>query len=289
MQQLKHSGAGGFLGRLILLSAVMLTGCSLPESDLSDTSYPEQATYVCAPGTRTGMPGKTDELLTGEGIRYYVRTPLNYDSRIAHPLMMVFSPGDRGGLGTEWFTGLTTEATRLGFIVVYADNRPRKTPSMNRPLTREWILELGTIPALVAAEWCIDENRIFLAGHSNGGTISTALALLDESPIKPAALAPSAAGFRAQDLGTFSCPEPMSVLVMHSNNDSLFPGYGAEAAQWWKQCNQCPGSARTLGAGCSAFQDCKDNVSTIYCEGEKRHSVWPERNDRILSFFAGIK
>ena len=203
--------------------------------------------------------------------------------------MMVFSPGDRSGLGTEWFTGLTTEATRQGFVVVYADNRPRRLPALNRPLAKEWILELGTIPALVATQWCIDLDRVFLTGHSNGGTISTALALMEESLLSPAAIAPSAAGFRGEDLMPFACPAPLPVLVMHSRNDKVFPGYGAETVQWWKQCNQCSDNVRTLDAGCTSFPDCKNGVGTIYCEGERRHTVWPERNNRIISFFTGAR
>lgn len=273
----------------VFLLAVLLSGCALPESELSNTIYPEAATYSCAPGARVGAAGKTDELLTGRGIRYHVRTPLNYDNRIAHPLMIVFSPGDRGGLGTEWFTGLTTDATRDGFVVVYADNRPRKLPSLNRPLAKEWILELGTIPSQVASQWCIDLNRVFLTGHSNGGTISTALALLEEAPLSPAAIAPSAAGFRGEDLKPFTCPAPLPVLVMHSKKDKVFPGYGAETIQWWKQCNQCSDNVQALGAGCISFPECENNVSTIYCEGERRHSVWPERNNRIMSFFSGVR
>ena len=272
-----------------LLSVVLLAGCALPESELAETSYAAQTSHACAPGAKPGKPGKTDNLLTHRGIHYHVRTPLNYDPRRAHPLLVVFSPGDRDGLGTEWFTGLTTGSTRAGFIVVYADNRPRKIPSLNRPLAREWILELGTLPTLVAREWCIDESKIFLTGHSNGGTVSTALALLDETPVQPAALAPSAAGFRAGDLASFSCPPPLPVLVMHSGNDSLFPGYGAEASQWWKRCNQCSDRTRALGAGCSAYQDCALGVSTVYCEGNKKHGAWPARNERIISFFAGIR
>ena len=273
----------------IFLLALLFSGCALPESELSDTSYPEKVSHACAPGARAGTAGKTDELLTERGIRYFVRTPLNYDNRIAHPLMMVFSPGDRSGLGTEWFTGLTTEATRQGFVVVYADNRPRRSPAMDRPLAKEWILELGTIPALVATQWCIDLDRVFLTGHSNGGTISTALALMEESPLRPAAIAPSAAGFRGEDLNPFACPAPLPVLVMHSKNDKVFPGYGAETMQWWKQCNQCSDNVRMLDAGCTSFPDCKNDVSTIYCEGERRHTVWPERNNRIISFFTGAQ
>ncbi len=273
----------------VLLSAFLLSGCALPESELSNTSYSGEMTYTCAAGAMVGATGKTDELLTERGIRYYVRTPLNYDNRIAHPLMMVFSPGDRSGLGTEWFTKLTTGATRDGFVVVYADNRPRKLPALNRPLAKEWILELGTIPALVAMRWCIDLDRVFLTGHSNGGTISTALALLEESPLSPAAIAPSAAGFRGDDLKPFACPAPLPVLVMHSNNDKVFPGYGAETIHWWKQCNQCPESFRPLGENCISYLDCAQNVSTIYCEGEKRHTVWPQRNKRIISFFSDVR
>ena len=282
----------GIIGKIrngIFLSVFFLSGCALPESELSNTSYPQKVTHACAPDTRAGAAGKTDELLTERGIRYSVRTPLNYDNRIAHPLMMVFSPGDRSGLGTEWFIGLTTEGTRQGFVVVYADNRPRKLPALNRPLAKEWILELGTIPALVATQWCIDLDRVFLTGHSNGGTISTALALLEESPLSPAAIAPSAAGFRGEDLKPFACPAPLPVLVMHSKNDKVFPGYGAETMQWWKQCNQCSDNVRTLRAGCTSFLECENDVSTIYCEGERRHTVWPERNNRIISFFTGVR
>ena len=273
----------------IFLSAILLSGCALPESELSNTSYPEKVTHACAPGARIGATGKTDELLTERGLRYFVRTPLNYDNRIAHPLMMVFSPGDRSGLGTEWFTGLTTEGTRQGFVVVYADNRPRQIPALNRPLAKEWILELGTIPALVATQWCIDLDRVFLTGHSNGGTISTALALLEESPLSPAAIAPSTAGFRGEDLNSFACPAPLPVLVMHSRNDKVFPGYGAETMQWWKQCNQCPERVRSLGDNCISYLGCAENVSTVYCEGERRHTVWPERNNRIISLFTGAQ
>ena len=281
-------GTYKLLGR-ILLSIALLSGCALPESELSNTSYPEKALYTCTPGSKAGNAGSTDDLLTHLGIRYYVRTPLNYDGRIAHPLMVVFSPGDRSGLATEWFTKLTTEATRNGFIVVYADNRPRKIPNASRPLAKEWIHELGTLPSLVATEWCIDQKKIFLTGHSNGGTISTALTLMDESPFKPAAIAPSAAGFRGQDLNSFTCPEPLPVLVMHSNNDTLFPGYGAEAVAWWRQCNQCSDSVRPLGDNCFSHLECSQHVSTIYCEGEKKHGAWPNRNNRIISLFSGVK
>ena len=274
------------------LLAVILCGCALPESELANAHYPGNTgntVYRCGAHDKSGKAGSTDGRLTQRGIRYFVRTPLNYDSRIAHPLVMVFAPGDRDGLGTEWFTKLTTEGTRNGFIVVYADNRPRSIPLSNRPLAKEWIIELGTIPSLVAADWCVDLDKVFLTGHSNGGTISTALALLQESLLRPAAIAPSGAGFRGQDFTSFACPPPTSVLVMHSKNDTLFPGYGAEAIQWWKQCNQCSDELQPVGADCVSYLRCVNNVSTIYCEGTAKHGVWPQQNRQIMSLFTSVK
>ena len=36
----------------IFLLVLLLSGCALPESELSDTSYPEKVTQACAPGAR---------------------------------------------------------------------------------------------------------------------------------------------------------------------------------------------------------------------------------------------
>ena len=38
--------------------------------------------------------------------------------------------------------------------------------------------DLSSIPDRIAARWCIDERRIHLTGHSDGGTVATATAVL---------------------------------------------------------------------------------------------------------------
>ncbi|HBH78532.1 MAG TPA: poly(3-hydroxybutyrate) depolymerase, partial [Nitrospira sp.] len=52
-------------------------------------------------------------------------------------------------------TGLTTEATRTGFVVVYADHKQ---------LNLSTVEQLGMIPGQVAKEWCIDETRVYATG-----------------------------------------------------------------------------------------------------------------------------
>jgi pimeloyl-ACP methyl ester carboxylesterase len=148
--------------------------------------YPSvPASTRCETGVRPGLAGAIDGKVSADGLRYMVRTPSNYDPTFAHPLLMVYAPAGQSRWVSERLTGLTTAATGAGFVVVYVDHRQLNIAAIE---------QLGAIPDLVAKEWCIDEKRVYVTGHSDGGTASLALAVLDKTRKIPAAIAPSAAG-----------------------------------------------------------------------------------------------
>jgi polyhydroxybutyrate depolymerase len=184
----------------------------------------------CEPGTKPGNTGASNDEKTSAGIRYMVKTPANYNSSIAHPLLMVYAPGGKNRYESEDYMYLTQAGTAAGFVVAYADHRT---------MTPKAIEELAEIPGLIERKWCIDKKRIFLTGHSDGGTAAMGIAFLTGTKHIPAAIAPSAVGIRGDDLKGQSCPNPLPVMVMHSSRDSHFPGYGKEAIQWWAACNGC--------------------------------------------------
>ena len=103
---------------------------------------------------------------------YNVRTPANYDAGIAHPLLVVYAPAGANARQNEALTRLTSAATREGFIVAYASNRS---------MSVETVIKFSKLPAGVAGKWCIDLRRVYATGHSDGGTVSTAIAVLDET------------------------------------------------------------------------------------------------------------
>lgn len=224
-----------------------------------------------------GQAGITDTERTAHGIRYSVRTPANYDPAIAHPLLLVYAPAGLSRFAAERLTDLTYDATSAGFVVAYADSHRLSIPV---------IIELGTIPGLIAQKWCIDEQRVYLTGHSDGGTVASALAFLEETRHIPAAIAPSAAGISGTDLASYPCPAPLPVMVLHSANDTLFPGFGAQAARWWAACNKCDLTPRgSADNGCVAYPNCAGGVVTLYCEGTGPHPLWPAFNQTIIRFF----
>jgi polyhydroxybutyrate depolymerase len=237
-------------------------------------------TRRCDPGTKPGTAGASNDEKTSTGIRYMVKTPVNYNASIAHPLLMVYAPGGRTRYESENYMYLTQEATAAGFIVAYADHRK---------MTTETIEQLAEIPGLIEAKWCIDTKRVFLTGHSDGGTTAMGIAFMNGTKHIPAAIAPSAVGIRGEDLKEYNCPNPLPVMVMHSSHDTLFPGYGKETIEWWAACNGCDAASPVKDAdGCVTYAGCKNNVTTRYCEGTGTHPEWPGKNKAIIDFFRAV-
>ena len=263
----------------VLAFYMLLSNVNDESAQMGNTVYADVAKSGCESGTRSGSAGATYGESTPKGIKYNVRTPLNYDSSYAHPLLMVYAPARANRAKMEVMTNLTAEATMAGFIVAYADH-PDLSPTST--------IELGTIPSLIAKKWCVDEQRMFLTGHSDGGTVSMALGFMPVNEDFPSAIAPSAAGINYQELSNHQCPNPLSVMVMHSSKDKLFPGFGAESAGWWAACNDCDPIPNRLDNGCIEYPNCNNGVKTWYCEGNKPHSQWPGLNYAILEFFKSV-
>ncbi|MGH8497387.1 MAG: alpha/beta hydrolase family esterase [Methylococcales bacterium] len=274
LEELKSKAALLFL----LMVFAVLSGCER-NVETAAASYPTNSDVPrCSPDSRMGRAGSINGKSTEGGIKFNVRTPSNYDPTIAHPLLMVYAPAKANRKGTERETGFTLEATAAGLIVAYADH-PEFSPTTT--------MELGSIPSLIAQKWCIDERRVFLTGHSDGGTAAMALAFMAGTKNIPAAIAPSAAGINHESLFDHRCPDPLPVMVMHSANDQHFPHYGMESVAWWAECNGCKGpTTKKLENGCVAYSGCKNGVNTWYCEGSGAHAQWPKQNSSdIIKFF----
>ena len=247
-------------------------------SSAQTASYPYPENAAGAPDCAAGADDRPGTVLTAGGIGVTVRTPRNYEPRHRHSLLVVYAPASFDRFLSERLMHLTFAATRAGFILAYADHATMVLPAIE---------DLGQVPDVVARHWCIDPARVFLTGHSDGGTVTTALAVASTHSHQIAGIAPSAAGFTAADLAKYACPAPLPVLVMHGAADRHFPGFGRQAAEWWAHCNRCdmiPPERRA--DGCVSWRGCAPGARTMYCEGSGGHGPWPDRNSTLIEFFA---
>ena len=94
------------------------------------------------------------------------------------------------GVNFAMFGGFGRDAVMIffvlsGYVIAYADHispGPGEAP----------VIAAATIPKEIATHWCIDEDRIFATGHSNGGTIAEVAIAVDDTEPMFAAAAPSA-------------------------------------------------------------------------------------------------
>lgn len=278
-RQLSCAGPLHACARLLLAIVVLVisSACSPDTKDLGTAEY-ERLHFAarCTAGEKAGAAGATNDLLTSDNVRFNVRTSRNYDARLAHPLLIVLPPAGYPRNSSEKYYDLSRAATGAGFIVVYPDHLG---------LSERAFAALGKIPAIVSARWCIDERRVYFAGHSDGGTSSGAIAFRGTSQPAPRALVISGAGIRGQDLSRERCPAPTSALIIHSVRDERFPPpeYGVLAAGWWASCNRC--SQQVMHSelpGCIEYARCK--ARTAYCAVDTPHTAWPPVNATVLKF-----
>lgn len=106
----------------------------------------------------------------------------------------------------------------------------------------------GILDDILASDWPVDPNQVFLIGHSNGGFMSYRMACERADII--AAILPLAGLASSQPAGC-TPSQPVSVLHVHGTADPTVPfvngGAGAEASTaQWAQKNGC-GTTRTAG------------------------------------------
>jgi poly(3-hydroxybutyrate) depolymerase len=198
-------------------------------------------------------------------------------------LAVVLDLHGAGGSGTsqQSLSGWGTTADREGFLVVYPDGVGgywNVDDTCCGTAGSQKIDDVGFLKAIIAQlkqDACIDAQRIYVTGFSNGGGLTHRMGC-DAGDII-AAIAPV-----ATDLRTKPCnaARPISMLEIRGIADSLEPyegglvgpeggqylAVGAKASlKLWADLNQCTGTATTLDKYCETYTTCQGGVETDLC------------------------
>lgn len=126
-------------------------------------------------------------------------------------------------------------------------------------------------------EYCIDRNRIFSTGFSNGAYFSHLLACVMADRI--AAIAPVSGGKRPTPC---SPTRPVPALIIHGRQDDVIDvADGRAARDSWVSGNGCGAAS---GAQCQVYTGCRDGADVEYCEGDFAHRWPPDATARIWDF-----
>jgi predicted esterase len=249
-----------------------------------------------------GLPTSTRLKITsgGSSREYIIDIPADYDP--THPYRLIFSwhqayGSDTGnavgqypaGNGPNFdaqdyaYFGLRREATAANVPVIFV--APEGVGNLPWDFNRDSAL-FDDLLALVDANLCIDDSRVFSTGFSFGAMMSYALSITRQTKLR-AVVAMAAANYNLPNEPTDTNAAPIAYMGTTGMSDGTCPWVGNDAAkQGGKYCvlahaqdNGCtiPGTIETTTVGskkylCYDFEGCKAGYPVKVCTFDGPHT-----------------
>jgi polyhydroxybutyrate depolymerase len=201
----------------------MLAACTASGSaDAAPAPTPTVAPD-CAP-TREAAPGTTVETFTGAGqVREYLLTvPDDYDGTTAVPMVLSFHGLTGNKEAHEANTSMGKVGGERGYVVVTpgALGQPSQWNAFAVPNMADDYSYIQALVTELSQKLCIDTDRVFAAGHSNGSAFSAFLVC--RPPFQFAGVAMVSA------TTSNTCPDDVNpaTLAVHGTADTTVPFMG---------------------------------------------------------------
>lgn len=276
-----------------ILTTLVVLGVLVP---LSPVAAVEEASTgaptACARPSEQG--GDTSALLTvtsgGRDRRVIVRLPAGYESRDDWPLILAFH--GRGSTGTE-VEGYS-ELDDLPAVVAYPNGaigtgdgyRQAWQGAPYQPPGVDDVTFASDLLDELQSTYCIDPNRTYATGKSNGGGFAALLAC--RLPDRFAAVAPVAAAYYPQAREGCDDAPPVPVIAVHGTGDTTIPYRGDadrdlpsvpdQVATWVARngCTKTRPPQRTSGDVTTfRYRGCTDGADVEHVAVTDGGHVWP--------------
>jgi polyhydroxybutyrate depolymerase len=185
----------------------------------------------------------------GSNRSYLVHVPSNYDATRPAPVVLNFHGFGGNPKQQNDISAFVPMSDREGFILVTPDGGigwrfGQSSRDANTAFVRD-------VVASVSADLCVDPKRIFAAGKSQGGFMTSWLGCAATDIV--AAIAPVSGMYEP----TESCA-PIPIMEFHGKADSMVPFAGGhililghypgavEVMQKWAHLNRCTGTPETV-------------------------------------------
>jgi polyhydroxybutyrate depolymerase len=209
------------------------------------------------------------------------------------PLLLSLHGAGSNGSQDESFTGWSGYAASHDFIVAYPDARPNWGGGVWDPYTAGSadVAFARQVVADISAHWCVDPQRVFSDGWSNGAVMSQRLAC-DAADLFAAAT--SYAG-GSPTAATFAAPcapsRPIAVGMIVGQEDFTYGGLSQNVSEW-SGYDHCSSSGPTAADayGSSTTYACADGAQLLARVVSNTSHNWPfgaqaeDQRDRMWSF-----
>jgi poly(3-hydroxybutyrate) depolymerase len=211
----------------------------------------------------------TSITVNGQQRSYIVVLPPGYDPNVAYPVHMIL----HAWTGTmDQGYGHRVENQWSEPMIAVA---PQGQPVQGGGYGWEWwetdSRDYAFIDALIhdlGDHVCVDNERLFVTGTSNGGYMANMLGGLTGYFRGVAA---SAGGM---PIAPSACQTPTTAFLMHGSADTVVPlSEGVGARDRWLMINGCSNTTQSaVGGACNLYSDCSSGDSVYWCQHGGGHA-----------------
>jgi polyhydroxybutyrate depolymerase len=229
----RHSAA---MTAVCLLCLLVLTACSDSNNNFNaDVIADDSGLTGCAD---TNSCFSNPALQIGGERPAQVQIPSNYTTTTRYPLLILLHGFGASGVVQSVYLGLDTRVDSKQYVLVAPDgtlntNNQRfwnATPACCAPpdgsLNVDDVAYIRDLIEEAAATYSIDASRVGLIGHSNGGFMTLRMAC-EASDLVTAAVSLAGSTFD-DDASCAPTTFPVSVLIMHGDQDTTIPYEGSQ-------------------------------------------------------------
>ena len=260
------SGSGGDGG---VMGAGGSTGAGGGTADASR----DAATGCGIAGAVTGVL-LSQSITVGNLARTYVLSvPKNYNPDT--PLALIFGWHCSGETGAAARQEFSIEPAAAGqAIFVYPDGLGAAgATGWDWTATGRDVEFFDALVNHLAGTYCIDRNRIFSTGWSDGGIFTNALGCFRGNVLR--AIAPIA----GWPPSTSNCVGNVGAWIAHASNDPIvdFTSGGIATRDFWIARNGCSTTTVPVAGGpavCVEYEDCEPDLPVVWCVHTGGH-IWP--------------
>lgn len=244
-----------------------------------DPDAPQAAS--CAGKTPQPLDATWTVMVGGVARTANVHVPASYDPSRATPVVLNIHGRTGNATGMATLTKAIAKSDAAGFILVHPQSGTSPTAwnsgTCCEPATTNNVDDTGFINALLddlESKLCVDTNRVFSMGISNGGYMSHTLACKMADRI--AAIGPVAALLLQSPC---SPSRPVPVMMINGTADSLSQyQYVGQGVTFWANKNQCTTESQTFQNGdttCVTKSGCADGADVTLCTVTDGGHQWP--------------
>ena len=272
----------GFL--VVCALGVVSIGCGGDGGSIDDSVNPSTG---CDSGSLDPSVTRVDISFDGSSRSYELHVPASYDGSTPTPLTLNFHGLTSDGPGQRSFSDMDRVADAHGFVVAYPNGIANSWNAglCCEPAASEGIDDVGFARAVIddlAERGCIDLNRVYATGMSNGAHLSHRLAC--EATDVIAAIAPVAGVPLITDCNP---SRPIAVMHFHGTDDVIVPydgsrpGYPSvpDTHDGWAARNGCTDEPIITfdnnTVTCETYDNCDGGVIVTLCTAKGAGHCWP--------------